>query len=104
MPTMDEFLNTPAWDKGPTISAALKAIFESLFVGGKSMPDGGRSVGASLAGIVQVVDRIDSATKPVNRDGKRIPLNQEVADAKTNTLAIISKLDEAPEVVSPPKA
>lgn len=67
MPTMHEFLNTVAYDGGPTISQVLKdvhlkvnSLHDAVFKGGSSMPDNKRSIGQSLDGIVDVVDRIDA--------------------------------------------
>lgn len=42
-----------------------EAVFQAVFVGGSSMPDGQRSIGASLAGIVQVADQTAADTKAI---------------------------------------
>lgn len=73
-------------DMTPEESNQLKQVYNAIFNGGKSMPDGGRSIGASLA-------QIASNTGPINRDGKAISLRQEVADAKTILIGMEAALE-----------
>lgn len=72
MPTMQEFLNTPAYDGGPTISAFFKAVDQ----GGVATQVWGR-----------VVDRgLDGAGNPL-----LVSAIQELADAKTLAMQILGK-------------
>ena len=59
MPSMNEFLNTPAYDNGPTISemfVKINSVYDAIFIGGADMPDNGRSIGQSLDGVVTWLD------------------------------------------------
>lgn len=52
MPNMNEFLNSPAFDGGPTISQVFEAtwqVYNAIFAGGPSMDDKGQSIAKTLA-------------------------------------------------------
>lgn len=59
----------------------IQAIHDAIFRGGNSMPDGKRSIGASLANIAESV-------APINRTGGPVSLRQEIADTKTKVYAL----------------
>lgn len=72
MPTMDEFLNTPAYTGGPTISQFFKAVDQG---------------GIAVQVWARTVDRgLDTNGNPV-----RVSAIQELADAKTLALQILGK-------------
>lgn len=62
------------------IKEKVNPTFDAIFRGGKSMPDGGRSIGASLADIVAKIG-------PIYRGGKAVSVRQEIADIKTTVYA-----------------
>lgn len=83
-------------DMTPEQDARLKFVFDAILNGGPDMPDGGRSIGRSLAGITSVVDVLNKnvdqiktvVTQPVLRvdsEGKEYKVTQiqEIADGKT---------------------
>lgn len=92
MPSMDEFLNHPAFDNGPTISEMFfetHQVYNALFHGGPSMDDGGRSAAFSLKNLTEFADRIDGRVKGIHeavfKGGTDMPdgqksLGQSVAD------------------------
>jgi hypothetical protein len=91
MSDINEFLNHPAFDGGPTISemfVKVNAVHDAIFAGGPSMLDNGRSIGASLAGIVAVIDR---EFAPVERGAERIPVRQDNADTNTFVRRLVAK-------------
>ncbi|GAB2519377.1 hypothetical protein [Paramicrobacterium agarici] len=55
----------------------IASIFDAIFVGGTSMDDDGRSISQSLAEIRTLT------SKPIQRDGKDIPVRQDNADTGT---------------------
>lgn len=59
----------------------IQAIHDAIFRGGNSMPDGKRSIGASLANIAESVGPIRRSTGPVS-------IRQEIADTKTKVFAL----------------
>lgn len=75
-----------------------QAVFDAVFNAAPSLPDNGRSIGSSLAGIVTVVDQIKSTvTRKVERidtDGKpyQVEQIQELADAKTIGIEVRAQL------------
>lgn len=77
-------------DMTPEQDAKLNSVFNAIFYGGASMQDNQRSISASLAGIVQVVDllRLWEET-PVYRqvDGVDVEIPQIQDNADTNTFA-----------------
>jgi hypothetical protein len=98
MPTTKEIandlLNYPAFDKGPSVSAMLlkvNAVHAAIFEGGGSMEDGGRSISASLAGLVKVADQYVAEFAPVQRadaDGTPYSLAVRQDNANTNTMVL----------------
>ncbi|MFJ1510968.1 N-acetylmuramoyl-L-alanine amidase [Cellulosimicrobium funkei] len=96
MPTMHEFLNTPAYDGGGTISQVLMALDRARLdaltvkrsVNGKTerVPAIQEIADAKTAALTAVAQ-----TGPIRRNGP-ISLRQEVADAKTNTIALRAEL------------
>jgi hypothetical protein len=89
---VSKILNFPAFTGGPSVSTMLKevhAVHEAIFAGGPSMPDNGRSIGASLAGLVTVADR---EFAPVERGAERIPVRQDNADTNTMVRRLVAKL------------
>ncbi|MET4780802.1 M15 family metallopeptidase [Glaciihabitans sp. UYNi722] len=82
-PTQEDELSAAA-------EAQINAIHQAIFAGGPSMPDSGRSLGSSVAGIVSL---LDTQFAPVQRtDGKGnlvlIPVRQDNADTKTLVIAL----------------
>lgn len=81
-------------DMTPEQANQLKFVYDAILKGGPDMPDKGRSIGQSLAGIVTVVDQIKAnVTQTVQRtgsDGKPYPVTQiqELADAKTVAMEV----------------
>lgn len=85
MPTMNEFLNTPAYTGGPTISQVLKEshnVYAGVYGGGPSIPGG--------TSIVKLIDNIPARVwaTTVSRGGKKVSALQELADAKTVALQL----------------
>jgi len=92
----DQHRNEPALageeeDMTPEQSRKLDALYDAMFNGGPSMGDRGRSVSYSLGNITNFLDRIDKNVAPVLRAGELVSLRQEVADAKTNTMALLGR-------------
>lgn len=83
MPTMNEFLNTPAFDGGPTISQVLLGmhnVYQGLYSGGPSVA---QPAPGSLVDRVVQAPREAWWTTTVERDGQQVPVIQELADAKS---------------------
>lgn len=59
----------------------IQAIHDAIFNGGNSMPDGKRSIGASLANIAENVG-------PIHRSSGPVGIRQEIADTKTKVYAL----------------
>lgn len=59
----------------------IQAIHDAIFRGGNSMPDGKRSIGASLANIAESVG-------PIHRSSGPVGIRQEIADTKTKVYAL----------------
>lgn len=78
-------------DLTPQQATALQAIYDAIFKGGPSMPDGGKSIGQSLADVKAVVGR------PVERDGKLVPQIQDNADTGTLVRQLVAR-DASPAV------
>lgn len=70
-------------DMTPEQDRKLTTLYNAMFNGGPSMDDQGRSVSFSLANLTRFADRIDKKLDPINRDGKKVSLRQEIADIKT---------------------
>lgn len=84
-----------------------QAVFDAVFNTAPSLPDNGRSIGSSLAGIVTVVDQIKSTvTQRVERgrdaSGNPILVSQiqELADAKTIAIRLEAQLSALNAAVS----
>lgn len=80
MPSMNEFLNYPAFDGGPTISQMFletHSLYNAVFNGGPSMEDSGNPIQRSLAQIRA------AQTAKINRGGVENTQIQELADIKT---------------------
>jgi len=95
MPSMHEFLNTPAFDGGPTISEVLRDLHRgrvnALTVrrDGKTVPlvqDIADGTTAALKAVEQ--------TGPIIRSTGPVSLRQEAADSKTNTAEILKRLGD----------
>lgn len=67
----------------------LKQLYMATFKGGPSMQDGEKSISESLAQLPVIWN----AVKPITRDGKEIPLRQEVADTKTKLTKLEAEID-----------
>ena len=116
MPSMNEFLNTPAFDDGPTISEMFKRtneVYNAMFYGGPSMEDGGRSASFSLKNVTEFVDRIDGRVLGVHQavfdGGTSMPdgglsLGQSLADAREALAGIGRRLDAIEGALREPKA
>jgi hypothetical protein len=79
----------------------INAIFQAIFDGGTSMPDRGRSIGASLAGIVQSLDKVNlTVTQPVHRGDKQIPQIQDNADTNTMVRNLTGQIGALQQVVA----
>lgn len=90
MPTMNEFLNYPAFDGGPTISqmfVEVHSVFNATFNGGPSMEDSGNPIQRSLAQIRA------AQTAKINRGGVENTQIQELADVKTIAIRTEAKID-----------
>lgn len=100
MPDMNTFLNTAAFDGGPSISTVLlnvNEVYNAIFQGGPSMPDGGQSLGKSLADINGIVSR------QVTRDGQNLPQMEDNADTGTlvrQLVASVAALQAAVNAIS----
>lgn len=84
-----------------------QAVFDAVFRGGDSMLDNKRSIAASLAGIVTVVDSAPTkiaravwGTKVQGRVGGDVDALQELADAKTITIRLEAQLSAMNAAVS----
>lgn len=82
-------------DMSAKAEAQIEQIYAAIFNGGKSMHDQGRSMSYSLGNITSFVAQTDDRTKqiadavkPIRRDGKDVPLRQEIADIKTMVIGM----------------
>lgn len=89
----------------PEQNRMLTAVYDAIFNGGGSMADGGRSISASLGGIVKVVDQIRATTaQPVLRDTNGDGVNEKISqiqdNADTNTMVrrLLAAATETPTV------
>lgn len=78
-------------DMSAQAESQINAIFNAIFRGGESMDDDKKSIDQSIAEIHDKLDDVRNWTAPVSRGGALIPLRQEVADAKTNTITLLER-------------
>lgn len=104
-----ETLATIAQGKGPEMTPEehtwLLAVYQAVFSGGPSMPDGNRSVGQSLADIAahsraKVSRSSKSAPVALPANGAAVAVTVEQDNADTNTM--VRELLTKPAVVAPP--
>lgn len=94
---INELLNYPAFDGGPTLSSVLletHQLYNAIFNGGPDLPDGGASIGQSLAVIHAIVGRQVERQVP-GPDGKPVTVHldqiQDAADTNTMVRALLAK-------------
>lgn len=61
----DDMYNDSDRKRDDKMAQEVHAVWQSIFEGGTSMPDGMRSIGTSLDNLTQFADRIDRNTQPV---------------------------------------